>query len=44
MRKYTAFPVVDLHGNAGSMGPGEREQRYHPYIEPIRQQRPDTKE
>ncbi len=40
MRKYAAFPVPDIHGNAGSMGPGEREQRYHPYVEPVRQREP----
>ncbi len=36
-RKFTSIPVADLHGNAGTMGPGEREQRYHPYVEKQRQ-------
>lgn len=36
-RKYTSIPVANLHGNAGTMGPGEREQRYHPYVEKQKQ-------
>ncbi len=33
---YSFFPAADLHGNAGTMGPGEREQRYKPYLENLR--------
>lgn len=36
-KKYASIPNADLHGNAGTMGPGEREQRYHPYVEKQRQ-------
>lgn len=37
VKKYSAIPMADLHGNAGNLGPGEREQRYHPYVEKQRQ-------
>ncbi|HOR13939.1 MAG TPA: hypothetical protein PKX46_08425 [Clostridia bacterium] len=37
MSDYSALPAPDVHGNAGSLGPGEREQRYRPYTERLRQ-------
>lgn len=42
MKDYAIMPVADLNGNAGSLGPGEREQRYRPYIEKQRLSRPDA--
>ena len=33
---YAPMPAADIHGNAGSLLPGERERRYRPYIEPLR--------
>lgn len=36
MKEYALFPAADLHGSAGSMCPGEKEQRYKPYLERVR--------
>lgn len=33
MKTYAVLPVTDVCGNAGSMSPGEREQRYRPFME-----------
>lgn len=33
MKAYLLMPTVDLCGNAGNMGPGEKEQRYRPFAE-----------
>lgn len=33
--EYTMFPALSLLGNAGSMSPGEKEQRYKPFIEKL---------
>ncbi len=36
---YLNIPAADLNGNAGNLGPGEKEQRYYPYREKLRQLR-----
>ncbi len=33
---YYSAPGADLLGNAGTLAPGEREQRYSPYLEKLR--------
>lgn len=37
---YTVFPAADIHGNAGSFCPGEKEQRYRPFCEKQRLNQP----
>ncbi len=32
-RPYSMFPKTDITGNAGTLAPGEREQRYTAYEE-----------
>ncbi|MDL2258889.1 hypothetical protein LJC42_07050 [Eubacteriales bacterium OttesenSCG-928-K08] len=34
--EYNVAPMADLHGNAGNLGPGDREQYYQPFVEKVR--------
>lgn len=38
------FPSQHISGNAGNMGPGERERRYHLYLEKNRLEHVDEEE
>jgi len=38
------FPSQQILGSAGNMGPGEKERRYHSYLEKIRLEHMDEKE
>ncbi len=40
-KDYYSAPTAELLGNAGTQSPGEREQRYTPYVEKVRLKHPE---
>lgn len=44
MTTYTSLPATDFCGNAGNYSPGEKEQRYRPFMEKLHEMQKTSEE